>query len=201
MSMASYEELTREKMIVQAMRQEKFKDAPPPLPGEIQAEFEQVKDTLRDTNKDVIDYRKIFLPRVDPTNPLATPETQLALAEQIAKELQDGADFAELAKKHSADAFASEGGLQKDVPRTDLSPEFAAILFDSEIGKVIGPLEDPAGFTVAKVERIQKGPAPSLTTEIRELMDQRVRARKTAERYDEWIKDLRRRAVIDIKVR
>ena len=201
MSMASYEELTREKMIVQAMRQEKFKDAPPPLPGEIQSEYEQVKDTLRDTNKDILDYRKIFIPRIDPANPLATPETQLALAEQIAKEIRDGADFAELAKKNSADAFAAEGGLQKDVPRTDLSPEFAAILFEAEVGEVLGPLEDPAGFTIAKVERLQKGPAPGLTAEVRELMDQRVRARKTAERYEEWIKELRRRAVIDIKIR
>ena len=201
MSMASYEELTREKMIVQAMRQEKFKDAPPPLPGEIQAEFEQVKDTLRDTNKDVIDYRKIFLPRVDPTNPLATPETQLALAEQIAKELQDGADFAELAKKHSADAFASEGGLQKDVPRTDLSPEFAAIIIDTPVGSIIGPLLDPQGFTIVKVVKIDYGPSPPLGDQrVREMIEERVRKKKTSAQYDRWIEGRRKRAMIDVRI-
>lgn len=200
MGMASYREMTREKLIVQAMRQEKFKDAPPPLPGELQAEYQAVKDELRDTSKDSLDYRKIFLPRVDPTNPLANAETQLALAESLVDELQKGADFAELAKKHSADAFASEGGLQKEVARPDLSPEFAAILFDAEPGKVIGPLEDPAGFTIARVEELRKGPAPPYS-EVKDLMDQRVRTKKSSERYQRWIEDLRDDALIDIKMK
>ncbi|MBB5352036.1 peptidyl-prolyl cis-trans isomerase SurA [Haloferula luteola] len=200
MSMSSYRELTREKLIVQAMRQEKFKDAAPPMPSEIDAEYRMAKDNLRDTSKDIIDYRKIFIPRIDANNPLATPDTQLAQAESLAEKLKEGADFAELAKESSADAFASEGGLQTHVPRPDLSPEFAAILFDAEEGKVIGPLEDPAGFTIAKVERIQKGPAPPLS-EVKELIDQRVRAKKTSERYDKWIEELRSRAMIDIKLK
>ncbi|GAA5483513.1 chaperone SurA [Haloferula sargassicola] len=200
MSMASYRELTREKMIVQAMRQEKFKDAPPPVPSEIQAEYQIAKDALRDTTKDVLDYRKIFIPRVDAANPLASPETQLAQAEMVTEKLKAGEDFAELAAKYSADAFAAEGGLQTNVPRTDLSPEFAAILFSAEPGKILGPLEDPVGFTIARVERIDKGPAPPLS-EVKELIDQRVRAKKTSERYDEWIKGLRRHAMIDIKLK
>ena len=200
MSMATYRDLTREKMIVQAMRQEKFKDAPPPLPDEVRAEYQSAKDSLRDTSKDVLDYRKIFIPRLDAVNPLATPETQLALAESIVAQLKQGADFSELAKKHSADAFAEDGGLQTDVPRTDLSPEFAAILFKADQGTVLGPLEDLAGFTIARVEKFQKGPAPPLS-EVKELIEQRVRAKKTSERYDEWIKTLRDRAMIDIKLR
>jgi peptidyl-prolyl cis-trans isomerase SurA len=67
----------------------------------------------------VITFNKIFLPRADADNPLATPETQLVLAEKLAAEAKGGADIAELAKQHSRDAFASEGGFQKDVPRTD----------------------------------------------------------------------------------
>ncbi len=200
MGMARYREMTREKMIVQAMRQEKFKDAPPPLPGEVRAEYEEAKDSLRDTSKDELDYRKIFLPRVDASNPLATPETQLALAESLAEQLKEGADFAELAKQHSADAFAEDGGLQKDVSRPDLSPEFAAILFESEPGTIIGPLEDPAGFTIARVESIKKGPAPPLS-EVRDLIEQRVRVKKTSTRYEEWIEGLRKKALIDIKIK
>lgn len=200
MSMASYRDMTREKMIVQAMRQEKFADAPPPLPGEVRAEYNEAKDSLRDTTKDKLDYRKIFLPRIDATNPLATPETQLALAEELAQGLREGADFAELAKQHSADAFAEEGGFQKDVARPDLSPEFAAILFESEPGKIIGPLEDPAGFTIARVESLEKGPAPPLS-EVRKLIEERVRVKKTSKRYEEWMKGLRSKALIDIKIK
>lgn len=199
MGMAAYRELTREKLIVQALRQEKFKDAPPPLPGEIQAHYNKIKDTLRDTNGDKLSYRKIFLPRVDPTNPLATPETQLALAESLVEELKVGADFGELAKKHSADAFAEDGGLQEEVPRPDLSPEFAAILFDAEVGKVLGPLEDPAGFTIAKVEEFDKASPPPLS-KVRDQIDARVRAEKSSTRYESWIKELREKANIRIKI-
>ena len=200
MSMATYRDLTRDKMIVQAMRAEKFKDAPPPLPGEVAAEYEEAKDGLRDTTKDVISFRKIFIPRVDSANPLATPDTQLALAEDITEEAKAGADFGELARAHSQDAFASEGGLQTDVPRSDLSPEFAAILFDGAEGEILGPLQDFAGFTIAKIEKIQKGPAPPLS-EVKEFIEERVRAKKTSERYDNWIRQLRDEAMVDIKIK
>ncbi|MEP4079237.1 peptidylprolyl isomerase [Haloferula sp.] len=200
MGMGSYRTLTREKLIVQAMRGEKFKDAPPPLPAEVRKEYAEAKDTLRDISKDSITYRKIFLPRLDPSNPLATPETQLTLAEALAEEIRNGADFSELAIKHSQDAFADAGGLQEDVPRPDLSPEFAAILFDAELRKVLGPLQDAAGYTIAKVDSIKKGPAPPFS-EVKKLMEQRVRAKKTSARYDAWIGDLRKKALIDIKMK
>ena len=52
--------------------------------------------------------------RMDLENPLSTPETQLSLAEDLAVKIRGGADFTELAKEHSADAYAAEGGLQED---------------------------------------------------------------------------------------
>jgi peptidyl-prolyl cis-trans isomerase SurA len=200
MGMGSYRTMTREKLIVQAMRGEKFKDAPPPLPGEVQKEYADSKDSLRDISKDSITYRKIFLPRLDPANPLATPETQLSLSETLADEIRAGADFSELAQKHSQDAFANNGGLQENVPRPDLSPEFAAILFEAEPGKLIGPLEDAAGFTIAKVDSIEKGPAPPFS-EVKKLMEERVRSKKTSARYEAWIEDLRSKAMVDIKLK
>lgn len=200
MTKASYRTMTREKLIVQAMRQEKFKDAAPPLPSEVRAEYQTSKDSLRDTSKDEITYRKIFLPLLDPANPLATPESQLVLADTLADEIRKGADFAELAKKHSQDAFATEGGLQNDVPRPDLSPEFAAILFRGKDGEILGPLQDPAGFTIAKIIKIKKGPYPPFS-DVKTLMEQRVRAKKTSARYDQWMEGLRKKAMISIKIK
>lgn len=200
MGMASYRELTREKLIVQALRSEKFKNTAPPLPSEVQKEYHLAKDDLRDTSQDRLSYRKIYLPKTDPTNPLATPESQLELAESLVEKLENGADFAELAKKHSADAFAEEGGLQSDIPREDLSPEFAAILFEAKAGEILGPLEDRSGFTIAKVEELKKGPPPPLS-EVKDLIEERVRAKKTSARYEKWIQQLRDSAVIDMKSR
>ncbi len=200
MTTAAYRKMVREQLIVQAMRHEHFSEAPPPLPGEIQKEYDEVKDNLRDTTQDKITFHKIFLPRRDAANPLATPETQLALAEQLTEEIKRGGDIADLAKKHSRDAFAEEGGYQEDMPRLDLAPEFAAIIFAGKDGDTVGPLEDPAGFTIVKIGKIKKGPAPPLS-KIREDIEQRVNRKKNAAAYEKWIAGKRQSASINIKIR
>ena len=199
LTMEGYREMTREKMVVQAMRAQQFSDAPPPLPNEIEKEYDEVKATLRDVTKDVITFQKIFIPASDPQNPLATPETQLVLAEGIARQLAEGKDFTELAKTQSKDAFADKGGLQENVPRTDLSAEFAAIIFDAPLGKILGPLLDRQGFTLVKPVKIDLGPAPALDDKVREMIEERVRRKKTSAQYERWIESKRKRAMIEIK--
>jgi peptidyl-prolyl cis-trans isomerase SurA len=199
MTMEGYREITREKMVVQAMRAQQFSDAPPPLPGEIQKEYDKIKLSLRDVSKDVITFQKIFIPAHDPENPLVAPEEHLSMAEDLAKQLAAGKDFSELAKLHSKDAFAEAGGLQEDVPRLDLSPEFASILFESPVGKVIGPLLDPQGFTIIKPVKLGYGPVPPLDNELRAMIEKRVSAEKTSEQYKHWISGKRKRAMVDIR--
>jgi peptidyl-prolyl cis-trans isomerase SurA len=200
LTMEGYREMTMDKMIVQAMRSKQFSDAPPPLPNEVQKEYNEIKSTLRDVTKDVISFEKIFIPATDPTNPLATPESQLTLAEGLAKQLADGKDFAELAKANSKDAFADKGGLQENVPRTDLSPEFAAIIFDAPVGKIVGPLLDRLGFTIVKPIKIDLGPAPPLDDKMRDMLEERLHRKKTSAQYDRWIASKRKRAMITINI-
>ena len=197
LTMDGYRKMTEEKLVVQAMRAQHVSDAPPPLPNEIQKEYAEIKSTIRDMSKDVISFQKIFIPRVAGENTLSTPETQLALAEDLMKQLNAGKDFAELAKANSKDAFAETGGTQENVPRTDLSPEFGSILFDVDAGKVVGPLEDPQGFTIVKVIKKDLGPSPSLSDKkVRDMVEERVRRKKTAGEYDRWIQARRKRAMI-----
>lgn len=181
------------------MRARHVSDAPPPLPNEIQKEYAEVKSSIRDMSKDVISFQKIFIPRSDTTNALATAESQLAISEDLLKQIQAGKDFTELAKTNSnnKDAFAETGGVQENIARTDLSPEFASILFEAEIGKVVGPLEDPQGFTIVKVTKKVLGPSPPLSDKrVRDMVEDRVRRKKTAGEYDRWIQAKRKHAVI-----
>jgi parvulin-like peptidyl-prolyl isomerase len=201
LTMDGYREMTREKMVVQAMRAQQFSDAPPPLPNEIEKEYSEIKSSLRDVSKDVISFQKIFIPASDPENPLATPETQLALSESVAAKLAAGEDFGALAKTYSKDAFAEDLGLQQNVPRMDLSPEFAAIIFDAPVGKIVGPLLDPQGFTIIKPTKIELGPSPPLDDKTREMIEQRVSKKKTSAQYERWIESKRKRAIIDIKTK
>jgi peptidyl-prolyl cis-trans isomerase SurA len=199
LTMEGYRTMTLEKMIVQAMRQQQFSDAPPPLPNEIQNEYAQMKNMMRNISKDMITFEKIFIPISDPADPAVTRDTQLELAEQIVADLKAGKEFAPLAKAHSKDAFADKGGVQADVPRSDISAEFAAIFFDAKEGDLIGPLVDANGFTIVKPTKITLGPAPALS-EIRDMVEERVRKKKTSAQYERWIESRRKRAMVDVKI-
>lgn len=201
LTMDGYRRMTKDQVIVQAMRQSQFADAPPPLPNEIRQEYEKVKLELRDTTKDVISFKKIFIPQQDRENPAATPDSQLALAENLVAQLKAGKDFAELAKTHSRDAYAAEGGVQKDVPRLDLSPEFAAIIFAAKENQLLGPLEDPNGFTIVIPTKIVYGPPPPLDGKVHEMIEERVRRNKTSAQYERWIEAKRKKAMIDVKMK
>jgi peptidyl-prolyl cis-trans isomerase SurA len=198
LTMASYREMTERKMIVQAMRASKFNDVAPPLPHEIQQEYNTVKLSLRDINGDKITFQKIYIPAVDPKSPGSSPDTQLALAEDLVKQIKEGGSLEELAKKHSRDAYAEKGGRQDLVPRTDLAPEFANLIMDPPEGTIIGPLMDPRGLTIVKVISKSYGPVPPLS-KVHAQIEQRVSRQKTAERYDRWIKNLRAKALISKK--
>lgn len=198
MTMEGFRQMTQEKMIVQSMRSQQFTDAPPPLPAEVRAEYNAIRNDLRDKSQDKIDFQKIFIPANDPQNLAATPDSQLEFAEELAKQLREGADFAEIARAHSRDAFASEGGVQLEVSRLDLAPEFASIIIEAPIGKVIGPLLDPAGFTIVQSLKLHPGPVPSFES-VREQVEERVRRKKTSAQYERWIESRRKRAMIDIR--
>ncbi|MCP5537629.1 MAG: peptidylprolyl isomerase [Akkermansiaceae bacterium] len=196
---AQHRRETEKKLVVQAMRSQQFKNAVPPLPNEVAAEYNKHKIKLRDTTGDALEYHKIYIPKTDPQNALVTAETQLQLAEDIVGKLEKGANFEELAKQHSKDAWAAEGGKVEKTKRTDLSPAFAAILMETPIGKVLGPLEDGRGYTIVRLDKKHYGPAPSLN-KVRPEIEARVRARKNKAKHDRWMKRLRDNAMIEKKM-
>ncbi|MGB0992445.1 MAG: peptidylprolyl isomerase [Akkermansiaceae bacterium] len=186
---------TEKKLIVQAMRAQQFANAVPPLPSEVRVEYNKHKQKMRDITGDAIEFHTIYIRKQDPDNPVATPKSQLELAESIVAELKKGADFEELAKKNSTDAYADSGGKRGKTPRTELSPPLAAVLMETDNGKVLGPLEDRNGYTIVRVDKKHYGPAPTYS-KARRAMESRVRARKNKAKHDRWMKRLRSNAMI-----
>ncbi len=73
-------------------------------------------------------------------------------AKQVVQELKNGADFAELAKKKSKDPGASDGGDLGFFTKDQMVPEFSAVAFSLEPGKISDPVKSQFGWHVIKVE-------------------------------------------------
>jgi len=201
LSYSKYFKLTKDKLIGQAMRAQHFNDPTPATQDELMAEYNKHKRDMRDRSKDKLDFEKIYIPVTNDDDLLATPETQKEFAKELVKKIKKGADFAELAKKHSTDAFADKGGKQTNVKRTDLRPDVSFALFTEPLGTVIGPIQlDAKGYQIIRVIRQIDGPAPGLA-KVKPQMEQAVQNRKSSVRFKRYIDRLRDKALIYDKLR
>ena len=81
-------------------------------------------------------------------------------AKTIKAELDKGADFAELAKKKSKDPGASDGGDLGFFTKDQMVPEFSAVAFTLDAGKVSDPVKSQFGWHIIKVEEKRSRQAP-----------------------------------------
>ena len=73
-------------------------------------------------------------------------------ADDVVSELEDGADFGELAEERSEDpGSAEQGGEMPPQPRGQFVEEFDDAAWEAEIGELVGPVETEFGFHVLEV--------------------------------------------------
>lgn len=195
LSRAKFKEQQKKEILVTMVKSQHYGDLPPPSSAELRKEYNEWKLPNRDRTKDRATYQKIYLRKFDPRDPTVTPESQLTRAEELVKKLQNGADFAELAKTYSDGFKADEGGLWKDVPRTDMVHEFGFVVFETEGTEVMGPLEDRKGFTIVRVKDRDFGPAKPFA-EVRDLMEKRVNDEKKKAEFEKWMAKVRKDKMI-----
>ncbi|GAB6175223.1 peptidylprolyl isomerase [Desulfobaculum senezii] len=66
--------------------------------------------------------------------------------EDLLQQIQDGADFAELASKHSKCPSGQRGGDLGSFPPGMMVPEFDTVCFNEEVGSVHGPIQTQFGY-------------------------------------------------------
>ncbi len=91
-----------------------------------------------------------------------TTQKRRELAEELLKQLNDGADFAELARIHSDDkGTAGDGGELGSFGRGTMVSSFENAAFDLRPGQLSGVVKTPFGFHIIKVEEyIEPGVKP-----------------------------------------
>lgn len=109
--------------------------------------------------------------------------------EEIARELrlqivEEDADFHTLARKHSIDEQTkSAGGYVGDVARKSMEAMVEAAVFGATNGQIVGPFKVSSGWTLFKVEAINRA---TLDDVIRETIKSQI--------FDEWLKEAKRKA-------
>ena len=198
MNYTEYRDSVRKEITVSAMRGMRYERGIPPTPDEIAEEYKETSSEYRDIMRDSITYSKIFIPAVDPDDPMVSPEDRYKQSVRLRENLDAGKiSFADAARQYSRDAHAADGGKWPSMRRDELAVEFANVVFAAKPGQLVGPLLDSAGFTIVKVHNKKLAAAPSLSSpEIKQKVDDAVRRKKSERRYRQWVERLRDKAVI-----
>ena len=107
-------------------------------------------------------------------------------AEAVLAQLQSGADFAELAKKHSEDTSADNGGSLGLFGRGEMVPEFEQAAFSMDVGQVSDLVRSTYGFHIIKVTQKQD-PLTRPLDSVRDEILNTLRMEKAQERMEEAV--------------
>ena len=69
----------------------------------------------------------------------------------LKKQIDEGADFADLAKKHSECPSGNEGGSLGEFSPGQMVPEFDTVVFNDDVGKVHGPVKTQFGYHLIEI--------------------------------------------------
>lgn len=69
----------------------------------------------------------------------------------LKQQIEDGADFAELAKAHSQCPSGKSGGDLGEFGRGDMVPEFDRVVFTGALGQCLGPVQTQFGYHLIEV--------------------------------------------------
>jgi len=71
--------------------------------------------------------------------------------QSLKDEITNGADFAELAKKHSTCPSGRQGGELGEFGPGQMVPEFDKVVFSADVGEVQGPVKTQFGYHLLEV--------------------------------------------------
>ena len=166
----------RENLPVQKVQQRVAGDAEP-SDKEIQKFYEQNKEAQFTTPEQRCVRHILF------------NKDQKEKAEDIKQQLEDGGDFAKLAKENSQDpGSAAQGGDLGCLGTGETVPEFEQAAFGAERGEIVGPVQTEFGYHILQVTDVK----PEQTRSLQEVESQiraQLASEKQSEAFNKWIEE------------
>ncbi len=133
------------------------------------------------------------------TNEVVSESEARRRLEDIRERVVNGsADFAQMARVHSDDASAGRGGELDWVYPGDTVPDFERAMQELKVGEISPPVRTPFGYHLIQVLERR---AADISPERRRLQArQALRERKSDEAFQEWLRQVRDRAYVELRL-
>ncbi len=132
------------------------------------------------------------------TNEIVSEADARRRLEGLRQRVVAGADFAELARLNSVDGTAARGGELGWVYPGDTVPEFERAMNALAPGELSEPVRTPFGFHLIQV--LERRAADVSADRRRLQARQALRERKADEAYQDWLRQLRDRTYIELRL-
>jgi peptidyl-prolyl cis-trans isomerase C len=137
--------------------------------------------------------------RVDEKADAATKKKAMDEAQSVLKQARAGADFAELAKKHSADGSAQQGGDLNFFTKGQMVPQFDQAAFAMKPGQISDIVTTQFGYHIIKVTDHRPAstvPFEQVSGRIKDFLTEQQKQQKA----DAFIQSLKQKAKIEVLV-
>jgi peptidyl-prolyl cis-trans isomerase C len=169
---------------------------PPPTDAQVREFYDKSPDKFK--QEEAVRASHILF-KVDEKADDSTRKNVLAEAQAVLKQARDGSDFAELARKHSADGSAAQGGDLNFFTKGQMVPAFDQVAFALKPGEMSDVVTTQFGYHIIKVtERRPPSTVPfdQVSARIREYLT----GQRKQERAQAFIESLKQKAKIEVLV-
>lgn len=187
-TLSRFRELEREKIVVQAVRQNAIRGNIVISPGDIEAYYAKNRD--RWTDPEQVRIRMIVLKAGGEDE-----SGKRQMAEEIRKKAKEGASFEQLAMMYTEDGKQDDGGDWGWITRKSLNENLTKVAFNLRAGEVSQVLEMDGRFYLIYCEARKNAsvaPLEEKREEIRQILEQEERQKL----QQKWIAGLRSKAYI-----
>lgn len=193
MTIAQFRDIQRDQIAIQALRSKHGgEDAIPNTPWEKRAKYNEIKGEFASEGQP-----KVRLMSIPKQTDSSSQAAQQKVLEEVMGKLRSGGDFGELAKKHSADSFASKGGYVGVLGKNELNEGLTRAAYSLPAGQISQPLDGGINWHIIKVDSRVGQKTPSFE-ELEEEIDRRLTIDKRKKNLEGWLKKLRRDANVRI---
>ena len=194
-TLTRFKEIERDKVIVQAMRQQKVENDFVISPTQIQVYYDKNKTAY--ATPEQVKLRMIVI-REGSSGDVPEVGSKKDLAEEIRQKVASGAEFDRMAQMYSEDETTQQaGGDWGWIERNTLNEELTNVAFSLRAGEVSPVINIENTYYILKVEA-RKNASIKPITDVRDEIEKNLIQQERMKAQQRWLETLRQKAYIKI---